>query len=127
MPVTIVAGPDEYLFGEEKALLEVIEGSDPLPRCFPPYQHGLFATVAAGRAGRRRRRAGRPGGAASNPTLVNNVETLANVPHILARGAEWFRSMGTERVAGHDRVHRRRRRGPRPAWPRSSSARRCAR
>ncbi len=43
--VTIVAGPDEYLFGEEKAMLEVIEGNEPLPRWLPPYQHGLFATA----------------------------------------------------------------------------------
>jgi len=42
--VTLVQGPDEYLFGEEKALLEVIEGREPLPRVLPPYQHGLFAT-----------------------------------------------------------------------------------
>ena len=41
---TLVLGPDEYLFGEEKALLEVIEGHDPLPRLLPPYEHGLFAT-----------------------------------------------------------------------------------
>ena len=34
-------------------------------------------------------------GSGSNPTLVNNVETLSNVTHILARGADWFRSMGT--------------------------------
>ena len=44
--VTIVAGPDEYLFGEEKAMLEVIEGKPPLRRWFPPYEHGLFATAA---------------------------------------------------------------------------------
>ena len=42
--ITLVLGPDEYLFGEEKALLEVIEGNDPLPRLLPPYEHGLFAT-----------------------------------------------------------------------------------
>ena len=41
--VNVVAGPDEYLFGEEKAMLEVIEGKPPLPRWFPPYEHGLFA------------------------------------------------------------------------------------
>jgi NADH:ubiquinone oxidoreductase subunit F (NADH-binding) len=89
--VSIVEGPDEYLFGEEKALLEVIEGRDPLPTLLPPYQRGLFATVqlgweadvSAGRAGQ------------SNPTLVNNVETLATAAHILAKGASWFRSMGT--------------------------------
>ena len=37
----------------------------------------------------------RPGGRGSNPTVVNNVETLSNLPHILGRGAEWFRSLGT--------------------------------
>jgi NADH-quinone oxidoreductase subunit F len=94
--VTIVAGPDEYLFGEEKAMLEVIEGNEPLPRWLPPYLHGLFATApqlgwqshdnAAGSA---------RGAGGSNPTLVNNVETLSNIPHILVHGAEWFRSMGT--------------------------------
>lgn len=41
--VNIVAGPDEYLFGEEKAMLEVIEGKPPLPRSSPPYEHGLFS------------------------------------------------------------------------------------
>jgi len=92
--VTIVAGPDEYLFGEEKAMLEVIEGKPPLPRWFPPYEHGLFAAgPQEGWEAGPRRSPGRSEG--SNPTLVNNVETLANVPHILARGADWFRSMGT--------------------------------
>ena len=95
--VTIVAGPDEYLFGEEKAMLEVIEGKPPLPRWFPPFEQGLFATApqlgweATPRSGER----GGP-----NPTLVNNVETLANVPHILAHGPEWFRSMGTSESPG---------------------------
>lgn len=92
--VNIIAGPDEYLFGEEKAMLEVIEGKQPLPRLFPPHEQGLFASspelgweatpVAIGS------RRDDP-----HPTLVNNVETLSNVPHIVARGAEWFRSMGT--------------------------------
>lgn len=92
--VNVVAGPDEYLFGEEKAMLEVIEGKPPLPRWFPPYEHGLFAAgpQAGWEAGGE---AGRPDAGGSNPTLVNNVETLANVPHILVRGADWFRSMGT--------------------------------
>ncbi|MPY94087.1 MAG: NADH-quinone oxidoreductase subunit F [Acidimicrobiia bacterium] len=97
--ITIVRGPDEYLFGEEKALLEVIEGKSPLPRLFPPHEHGLFATdVHSGWEGSGRPPAGVAGGA--NPTVVNNVETLSNVPHILARGADWFRSMGTERSPG---------------------------
>jgi NADH-quinone oxidoreductase subunit F len=83
VPVELIQGPDEYLFGEEKALLEVIEGNDPLPRIVPPWMEGLF------------RRTGSP-----NPTAVNNVETLANVPLILDRGWEWFRSFGTEESPG---------------------------
>jgi NADH-quinone oxidoreductase subunit F len=83
VPVDLVGGPGEYLFGEEKALLEVIEGNAPLPRIVPPFMEGLFRT---------------PG--SPNPTLVNNVETLAHVPHIIRNGAEWFRSFGTERSPG---------------------------
>jgi NADH:ubiquinone oxidoreductase subunit F (NADH-binding) len=95
--VTIVGGPDEYLFGEETAMLEVIEGKPPLPRWFPPYEHGLF--VAGPQLGwEPTPRSG--GGAGPNPTLVNNVETLSNVPHILANGADWFRSMGTVESPG---------------------------
>ena len=97
--VNIVAGPDEYLFGEEKAMLEVIEGKPPLPRWFPPYEQGLFAASpqAGWEAGPHgtNLRTDEP-----NPTLVNNVETLANVPHILARGADWFRSTGTRESPG---------------------------
>ncbi|MEX1163450.1 MAG: NADH-ubiquinone oxidoreductase-F iron-sulfur binding region domain-containing protein [Nitriliruptor sp.] len=74
----IVQGPDEYLFGEETGLLEVIEGNLPMPRWLPPFQHGLFATT------------GQP-----HPTVVNNVETLANVPFILNKGATAFRRLGT--------------------------------
>lgn len=97
--VTIVAGPDEYLFGEEKAMLEVIEGKPPLPRWFPPYEHGLFATAPQlGWEATPRSSVGAADG--PNPTLVNNVETLSNVPHILARGPEWFRSMGTAESPG---------------------------
>ncbi len=83
VPMELIQGPDEYLFGEEKALLEVIEGNDPLPRIVPPWMEGLF------------RRPGSP-----NPTVANNVETLANVPLILDRGPEWFRSFGTEDSPG---------------------------
>lgn len=97
--VNIIAGPDEYLFGEEKAMLEVIEGKPPLPRLFPPHEQGLFARspelgweatpVAVGSQRDD-----------PHPALVNNVETLCNVPHILARGAEWFRTMGTTESPG---------------------------
>jgi NADH:ubiquinone oxidoreductase subunit F (NADH-binding) len=84
--IELVQGPDEYLLGEEKALLEVIEGGQPLPRLLPPYLHGLFG--------------GALGGPEGNPTVVNNVETLAHVPHVIVKGSEWFRSFGTEDTPG---------------------------
>jgi NADH:ubiquinone oxidoreductase subunit F (NADH-binding) len=97
VPITIVAGPDSYLFGEEKGLLEVIEGEDPLPRRFPPYIHGLFAGPQMGWSAHA---VDVPDDAVevagvANPTLVNNVETLASVSQILARSPEWYRSLGT--------------------------------
>ena len=98
--VTVVRGPDEYLFGEEKALLEVIEGNPPLPRLLPPHEHGLFATAPQTGWTSHEVQPGHAGRHESNPTAVNNVETLSNVPHILARGADWFRSMGTETSPG---------------------------
>jgi len=91
LAVGIVEGPSDYLFGEEKALLEVIEGRDPLPRLLPPWQHGLFATAPSG--GWEPETVSDQG--ESNPTVVNNVETLATAAHVLAKGASWFRSMGT--------------------------------
>ncbi len=101
IPVTLVLGPDEYLFGEEKGLLEVIEGREPLPRLFPPFQHGLFATdIQSGWEATEAVPSGTAGPGQANPTLVNNVETLANVPLVLARGPEWFRSLGTDRSPG---------------------------
>jgi NADH:ubiquinone oxidoreductase subunit F (NADH-binding) len=102
IPITLVTGPEEYLFGEEKALLEVIEGEEPLPRLLPPYLHGLFAT--APRIGWSAGVAQATDGAvapAANPTLVNNVETLATVVPILGRGADWHRSLGTPESPGH--------------------------
>jgi NADH-quinone oxidoreductase subunit F len=81
--VEVVLGPDLYLFGEETGLEEVIEGRLPLPRVARPFMQGLFATPPQ-----------------DNPTLVNNVETLANVPHILADGADWLRASGTDRAPG---------------------------
>ncbi|MFN2607911.1 MAG: NADH-ubiquinone oxidoreductase-F iron-sulfur binding region domain-containing protein [Acidimicrobiales bacterium] len=113
VPITVVRGPDEYLYGEEKALLEVIEGHAPMPRVLPPFEHGLFATAPQTGWESHEAEVPAPGAAPvgpghrarpeerSNPTLVNNVETLCNVPHILARGAEWYRGMGTAQSPGH--------------------------
>ncbi len=100
IPITIVTGPDEYLFGEETGLLEVVEGGDPLPRIVPPYLMGLFATTppVGWSAGADVVEDGSITG--SNPTLVTNVETLANVPLILARGSDWYRSVGTSESPG---------------------------
>jgi NADH:ubiquinone oxidoreductase subunit F (NADH-binding) len=83
--IDVVEGPEAYLFGEEKALLNVIEGESPLPREMddPPYEHGLFAT---------------PG--SPNPALVNNTETFAHVPSILRHGAASFREIGTSDTPG---------------------------
>ncbi|HYY79432.1 MAG TPA: NADH-ubiquinone oxidoreductase-F iron-sulfur binding region domain-containing protein [Actinomycetes bacterium] len=81
--VEIVLGPDLYLFGEETGLEEAIEGRLPLPRVARPFMQGLFAKPPE-----------------DNPTLVNNLETLANVPHILADGPDWLRANGTERAPG---------------------------
>ena len=114
LTVSIVEGPEEYLFGEEKALLEVIEGRDPMPRTLPPWQHGLFATVSMGWESGTSRGDDEP---SSNPTVVNNVETLAAVAHVLANGPDVVPHVRDAGVAGHDRRHRRRRR----------AASRCAR
>ena len=106
IPIEVVEGPDAYLLGEETGLLEAIEGNAPLPRLLPPYLHGLFAqTPQIGLSGAgpvRHAREWRPPDAysASNPTLVNNVETLANVPAILVEGPEWHRGLGTEQSPG---------------------------
>jgi NADH-quinone oxidoreductase subunit F len=98
--ITLVPGPEEYLLGEEKALLEVIEGKDPLPRLLPPYLHGLFSTAPQLGWVPTPVEPGHPEPHESNPTLVNNAETLSNVPWILARGPEWFRTMGTPSSPG---------------------------
>jgi NADH:ubiquinone oxidoreductase subunit F (NADH-binding) len=98
--IRIVPGPEEYLLGEETALLEVIEGKDPLPRLLPPYLHGLFSTAPQMGWIPTPLEPGHPEPHESNPTLVNNAETLSNVPWILARGPQWFRTMGTPSSPG---------------------------
>lgn len=76
--VRVVEGPDSYLYGEESAMLEVVEGRHPFPRVTPPYRRGLD----------------------QRPVLVDNVETLANVPNIVEHGPDWFRAVGTEESPG---------------------------
>ncbi|MEW5825642.1 MAG: NADH-quinone oxidoreductase subunit NuoF [Candidatus Bipolaricaulota bacterium] len=78
--VEIKQGAGAYVCGEETSLIESIEGKRGYPRIKPPYPG------AVGLWGR--------------PTVVNNVETLANVPPIVLRGAAWFRGFGTEGSPG---------------------------
>jgi NADH:ubiquinone oxidoreductase subunit F (NADH-binding) len=105
--IEVLEGPSAYLFGEETALLEVIDGRPPFPRIAPPFRRGVVEVVTS------RADAAFPTGQAASvqmaeldeqsvapPVLVNNVETLANVPGIVANGAEWFRSIGTESSPG---------------------------
>ncbi len=75
-----VLGSGHYIGGEETAALEWIEGKFPFPRGKPPYpaQHGVHGC----------------------PTLVNNVETLANLPALARHGAEWFRAQGVGAATG---------------------------
>lgn len=81
--IEIFEGPDEYLFGEEKALLECIDGHGALPRNMPPFLMGIRHTPTS-----------------HNPTVVNNVESISNLPHILREGADWFLSHGSEDTPG---------------------------
>jgi NADH-quinone oxidoreductase subunit F len=73
-------GAGAYICGEETALLDSLEGKRGNPRLKPPFPavQGLYG----------------------GPTLINNVETLSNVPHIVASGAEWFKGFGTEQSPG---------------------------
>ncbi|MEN9698168.1 MAG: hypothetical protein RL448_123 [Actinomycetota bacterium] len=73
-------GAGAYICGEETALLDSLEGFRGQPRLRPPFPAiaGLYA----------------------RPTVVNNVESIASVPAIVANGAEWFQSMGTEKSKG---------------------------
>jgi NADH-quinone oxidoreductase subunit F len=81
LEVTVHAGAGAYICGEETALLDSLEGLRGQPRLKPP-----FPAVA---------------GLYARPTVVNNVESIASVPAIVAKGADWFASMGTEKSQGH--------------------------
>jgi NADH-quinone oxidoreductase subunit F len=94
----LFAGPDEYLFGEETGLLAVIDGHPPFPRVQPPYRHGVDEVFEDDTA---EPEMAAPGGASiAPPTLVNNVETMANVPGIAFRGPAWYRELGTDDSPG---------------------------
>ncbi len=73
-------GAGAYICGEETALLDSLEGKRGNPRLKPPFPavQGLYG----------------------GPTLINNVETLMNVPHIIRHGAEWYKRLGTEQSTG---------------------------
>ncbi len=86
--IDVIDGPEAYLLGEETALLEVIDGRHPFPRVAPPWRRGLAEDRQLDHD------------APVSPALVNNVETFANVALIIAKGPEWFRSVGTERSPG---------------------------
>lgn len=78
--IEIRLGAGAFVCGEETALLQSIEGKRGMPRPKPPFPaiKGLWG----------------------KPTVINNVETLANVPVVLVRGAKWFSSIGTEKSKG---------------------------
>jgi NADH-quinone oxidoreductase subunit F len=96
----VVEGPSEYLYGEETALLEVIAGRKPFPRIAPPYRHGVDDVGPDPVSGSGTLMAAPSDESVVPPTLVNNVETMANVPWILANGAEAYRTVGTEQSPG---------------------------
>jgi len=99
------AGPRSYLYGEETALLEAIDGRPPFPRITPPYRRGVDevlepdAETASTNVSAANLELAGPDHVAP-PAFASNVETFANLPGILGRGAEWFRSLGTERSPG---------------------------
>lgn len=80
LDLSVHRGAGAYICGEETALIESLEGKRGEPRKKPPYPAGV--------------------GLWGKPTLVHNVETLANVPHIVNRGAEWYASIGTPKSTG---------------------------
>jgi Respiratory-chain NADH dehydrogenase 51 Kd subunit/SLBB domain len=78
--VKLVIGAGAYICGEETAMLESMEGRRGMPRLKPPFPSQV--------------------GYLGRPTLINNVETLAHVPAILANGGDWFAGLGTNGAKG---------------------------
>ncbi|MBK6312678.1 MAG: SLBB domain-containing protein [Candidatus Microthrix sp.] len=97
--VTVVTGPEEYLFGEEKAP-RGDRGQRTVARLCRRFLHGLFATAPQLGWESAESEPGHEAGHESNPTLVNNAETLAQAAWIVAHGAEAFRSLGTDESPG---------------------------
>jgi NADH-quinone oxidoreductase subunit F len=80
LDLSVHRGAGAYICGEETALIESLEGKRGEPRKKPPYPASV--------------------GLWGKPTLVHNVETLANIPHIINRGADWYASIGTPKSTG---------------------------
>ncbi|MDF1575166.1 MAG: NADH-ubiquinone oxidoreductase-F iron-sulfur binding region domain-containing protein [Bacteroidales bacterium] len=80
LQISLRKGPGAFVCGEETALIASLEGKRGMPSSKPPYP------TTSGYLGR--------------PTVVNNVETLSNLPGIIRKGPEWFRSIGTEESPG---------------------------
>ena len=80
LELVVHRGAGAYICGEETALLDALEGKRGNPRLKPPFPaiQGLYG----------------------GPTLINNVETLMNLPHVVLNGADWFKSFGTEQSTG---------------------------
>ena len=97
--IGLVTGPSSYLFGEESALLEVVDGRPPLPRVTPPYRRGIGESAGRANASSDAALAG-DSGLEGAPALVNNVETLANIAYLFRHGLEDFRSVGTPETPG---------------------------
>jgi NADH-quinone oxidoreductase subunit F len=100
LELVVVEGPSHYLFGEETALLEVVAGRQPFPRIAPPFRHGVEQVGPDTSSTAQTTLASEANPTPAPPTLVNNVETLANVADILALGPDWYRSMGTAESPG---------------------------
>jgi len=77
---SIVESSGYYIGGEETAVIETIEGRFPFPKGKPPYpsENGLY----------------------NSPTIINNIETLCHVPHIIRNGAQWFKDLGQGEASG---------------------------
>jgi NADH-quinone oxidoreductase subunit F len=98
--IEVFAGPSSYLYGEETAMLEVLDGRQPFPRIAPPYRHGVDELGDGTLDAADVELAGPDADEQAPPTLVNNAETMAHVATILGQGPQWFREQGTDGSPG---------------------------